>query len=118
MDAPKLSSKDDSTGPSDLNALMKLRNALQLHEALGQSLAAGSVLLKMGRRLRDRSLARYFPRGAHRAKELRCAGEALDAASSLFRTYFDDATHHLSLTALYEAADAFLEAEDELVNSF
>jgi len=117
MDAPNLSSKDDSTGPSDLEALIKLRNALQLHEALGQSLAAGSVLLKMGRRLRDRSLARYFPRGAHRAKELRCAGEALDAASSLFRTYFDDATHHLSLTALYEAADAFLEAEDELVNS-
>ena len=55
MDAPKLSSKDDSTGPSDLEALIKLRNALQLHEALGQSLAAGSVLLKMGRRLRDRS---------------------------------------------------------------
>ena len=46
-----------------------------------------------------------------------CWRGARDAASSLFRTYFDDATHHLSLTALYEAADAFLEAEDELVNS-
>lgn len=117
VDAPKLASRDDAAGPSDLDALRKLRDALNLHEALDQPLAAGSVLLKMGRRLRHRSLARFFPRGIHRAKELRCAGEALDAAASLFRTYFDDAGHHLNLTALYEAADAFVEAEDELVNA-
>ena len=61
LDAPKLSSKDDSTAPSDLQALIKLRNALQLHEALGQSLAAGSVLLKMGRRLPGPFVGSIFP---------------------------------------------------------
>ena len=94
----QMSSKETRRA-ADLSTL--LRNALQLHEALGHR-RGSLVLLKMGRRLRDRSLARYFPAARSPAEEM--CWRSIGRRIFTFRTYFDDATHHLSLTALYEAA--------------